>query len=175
MTFNFKEIPEIFRYCRRNNIVVDIDNILPRGRGYKNKFNPSDKKLKGMYETLAKIDKEEFGNGWEPTGSYAGPEACNRYCHHLFIAKNGEAHPCIGSVNIFLGNVKKLGLKQIWNSSEMKIIRERSYDGKCLDCKLFIENKCHSCLGRYTENLDKRNLLETGKGHTTGCFCFKEK
>jgi MoaA/NifB/PqqE/SkfB family radical SAM enzyme len=175
MTINLEEIPRIFRFCRKNNIIIDIDNILPRGRGEKSPFSPSDKELRQMYDTLAKIDKKEFGNIWLPTCSYVGENACNRYCHHLFITKTGDVHPCIGSINVLLGNVKNKDLKEIWNSSEMKIIRARSYNGKCLKCKLFIKKKCNSCLGRYTKNLNNNNLLKTGRVHTIGCWGFCNK
>jgi len=174
MTINYDEIPKIFRYCRKNNIIPDIDNLLPRGRGCKSPFNPSNKKLKTMYELLSKIDKKEFKKIWENYSSYVGEHSCNRYCHHLFITKTGDVHPCIGSSNVLLGNIKNKSLKEMWNSQEMKIIRTRAYDGKCVECKLFIEGKCHSCLGRYTKNLNNQNLKETGKVHTTGCFGFKE-
>ncbi len=175
MTINIDEIPEIFRYCRKNNIIVDIDNLLPRGRGIKSPFNPSNKKLKEVYEILSKIDKEEFFNKeWEPTCSYVGAYSCNRYCHHLYITKKGNVHPCIGSFNVLLGNIKNEKLKDIWNKREMKLIRTKCYDGKCLQCDLFIKGLCNSCLGRYTENLTNDNLLKTGKIHTSGCWVFKQ-
>lgn len=174
MTFNYDEIPEIFRYCRKNNIVVDMDPLLPRGRGINNPFNPTSEKLKAMYQLLSKIDKEEFNGNWEPTCNYVGPLACNRYKHHLYITKTGTCHPCIGSIHVLLGNVKSKKLKEVWNSSEMKIIKARNYDGKCLNCALFIKGKCNSCLGRYTENLNNDDLQKTGKVHTIGCWAFTE-
>ena len=175
MSINKDEIYDIFRYCRKNNIIIDIDNLLPRGRGKDNPFAISDKDLKKGYEKLSEIDKKEFGNLWEPGGTYVGEYSCNRYCHHLFITKTGEVHPCIGSLNVSLGNIKYKKLKEMWGSPEMKIIRTRCYDGKCADCMLFIEGKCNSCLGRYTENLNNENLIKTGKVHTTCCFGFKEQ
>jgi len=158
--------------CRR---FTDIDNILPRGRGEKSPFNPSDKELNKMYNILAKIDEKEFGKAWQPTCSYVGEYSCNRYCHHLFITKTGDVHPCIGATNVLLGNVKDKDLKKLWESPEMKIIRTRNYDGKCKYCKLFMEQKCNSCLGRYTEKLNNNDLLKSGKVHTRGCWGFKCK
>ena len=175
MTFNYDEIPDIFRFCRKNNIIADIDNLLPRGRGAKSPLHPSDKQLKAVYEKLAEIDQKEFGNKWKPTCSYIGAHACNRYNHHLFIQKTGDVHPCIGSVNVLLGNIKNKKLKELWNSPEMKIIKARNYGGKCLDCALFVKGKCNACLGRYTENLNNESLLKTGKVNTTGCWAFEEK
>jgi MoaA/NifB/PqqE/SkfB family radical SAM enzyme len=128
-----------------------------------------------MYDNLAAIDQKEFGNSWLPTCSYVGAYACNRYCHHLFITKTGNVHPCIGSINILLGNAKNKTLKEMWNSPEMKIIKTRNYDGKCTECNLFKEKRCNSCLGRYTQDLNNENLLKTGKVHTVGCWGFKEK
>ena len=173
MTINADEILEIFKYCRKNNIIVDIDNLLPRGRGINSPFNPSDKKLKEVYEILSKIDKEEFHNKWVPTCSYIGADSCNRYCHHLYINKIGNVYPCIGSFNVLLGNIKTEKLNNIWNKKEMILIRNKCYNGKCLHCDLFIKGLCNSCLGRYTENLNNKNLLETGKVHTIGCWAYK--
>jgi MoaA/NifB/PqqE/SkfB family radical SAM enzyme len=175
MTFNYDEIPEIFRFCRKNNLIVDMDPLLSRGRGVNSPLSPPDKKLKATYELLSKIDREEFGNNWEPTCNYVGPYACNRYKHHLYITKTGTVHPCIGSVHVLLGNIKNKKLKEIWGYPEMRIIRARRYDGKCEDCELFMKGKCNSCLGRCTENLNNNNLLKTGKVHTVGCWGFRQK
>ncbi|MFC1723971.1 radical SAM protein [Nanoarchaeota archaeon] len=175
MTFNYDEIPKIFRFCRENKILVDMDPLLPRGRGINNPLSPSPEKLKEMYHQLSKIDKEEFDNSWTPTCNYIGPYACDRYKHHMYVTKTGTCHPCIGSTPILLGNVKDKKLKELWDSPEMKIIRSKKYNGKCLDCTLFIKGKCNSCLGRYTENLNNENLTKTGKVHTVGCWGFIKK
>lgn len=175
MTFNYDEIPEIFRYCRERNLIVDMDPLLPRGRGANSALSPSASKLRRMYKRIAKIDREEFGNKWEPTCNYIGPYACNRYGHHLYVTKVGTVHPCIGSIHVVLGNAKVKKLSEMWNSPEMAIIRARRHDGKCLRCALFTQGKCHSCLGRYTRNLDNENLLKTGKVHTVGCWGLRNK
>lgn len=173
MNINYDETTKIFRYCREKNIILDIDPILTRGRGKNSPFQLPDEKFKAMYELLSKIAGEEFGNKWEPTCNYIGAYACNRYCHHLYITKTGKVHPCIGSVGVLLGNIKTKKLKEMWNTSEMKIIKNRDYCGKCKKCELFTKGKCNSCLGRYTENLNNDNLLKTGKVHTVGCWGFK--
>lgn len=172
MTINYDELPDILRYARKNNIIVDIDNILPRGRGCNSPYRPSDEKLKKIFQKLSKIDFQEFGIRWTPNATYIGEFSCNRYNHSLFINKKGDVNPCIGSSNIKLGNVLDKSLKSIWNTPEMKIISEEKYDGKCTSCKLFIDEKCHSCLGRYTKNLNNKNLLKTCKVHTIGCFGY---
>ena len=94
-----------------------------------------------MYELLSKIDNEEFGKKWEPTCSYPGEYSCNRYNHHLYIDKEGEVRPCLGALNVSLGNIKNKSLKEMWDSKEMQLIRSRNYDGKCLDCGKFQSKK----------------------------------
>jgi MoaA/NifB/PqqE/SkfB family radical SAM enzyme len=174
LTINIDEIPDIFRYAKKNNLIVDIDTVLPRGRGLGSPYSPSAKSLKNIFKKMSLIDRKEFGKKWTPNATYLGEYSCNRYNHHLYITKKGDVIPCIGSRDVNLGNVKNKSLKNIWNSPEMKIIRQKDYDGECLVCEKFIDGRCFSCLGRYTKDLNNKNLLKTGKVHTVRCFAFKK-
>jgi hypothetical protein len=46
----------------------------------------------------------------------------------------------------------------------MRKIRGKDYAGACLECKNYQEEKCNSCLGRYTDRIDEKII------HTTGCW-----
>jgi MoaA/NifB/PqqE/SkfB family radical SAM enzyme len=175
MNFNFNQLPEIFRWCRTHNIVIDIDPILTRGRGINNPFSVSGEHLLKLYQMLSRIDAVEFDKHWEPTSNYVGALSCDRYRHHLYVTKTGIVHPCVGSTGIILGSVREKSLEEMWDSPEMRIIRERKHTGKCTECGLYVERKCNPCLGRYTENLTNEGLLRNGSVATVGCWAFKKR
>jgi MoaA/NifB/PqqE/SkfB family radical SAM enzyme len=169
---NLSEIADILRFCRRNNIIFDCDTVLKRGRGASCDLCTSDQELKGKLLELQIIDREEFGNLWEISPGYVGT-ACDRYMHHLYINQYGEIRPCIGAMDVVLGNVRSTKLEEAWVSKEMLIIRQRKYSGECAKCGHFARGDCNSCLGRHTINLNNSNLLMKGSVETIGCWNFQ--
>jgi len=170
---NFAAIEEIFIKCRQENIIFDADSILKRGRGISCTLHPEDQEYKDVLVKLQAIDRK-FGNDWEISQSYIGSPACDRYHHHMYVTQLGEIHPCIGSMGVTLGNIKKTTLQQAWNSPEMVIIRNRKFIGKCgNECNNFKTKKCNSCLGRRTEKLTNETLLQEGGINTIGCWNFQ--
>lgn len=144
------ELPDLLRFARRNNIVFDCDTILERGRGEGCTQIPSDEKTQAAFLQLQKIDAEEFGNHWDVSRSYIGT-TCDRFRHHLYVKNSGTVSPCVGAVDVKLGNVKTGpdALYKAWNSPLMKnVIRRHVYSGKCSTCLNSFEHKCFSCLGR---------------------------
>ncbi len=172
---NLNDVVEILRYCRINNIIFDCDSLLKRGRGTSCQLCASDQVLKNKLLELQEIDAKEFGNVWELSQSYVGT-VCDRYMHHLYVSQYGEVRPCIGAMDLVLGNMHNVSLEAAWNSSEMQIIRARKFSGKCGDeCDNFAKGKCNSCLGRRAVNLTNENLLAKGSVETIGCWNFRKK
>jgi MoaA/NifB/PqqE/SkfB family radical SAM enzyme len=172
---NLEEIVDILRFCRKNNIIFDCDSLLKRGRGANCSLCAEDQEVKTKLEELQKIDREEFRNIWELSQSYVGT-ICDRYMHHLYINQYGEIRPCIGAMDLDLGNIKNISLLDAWDSSEMHIIRNKRYRGKCADeCVNFTDSKCNSCLGRRTTNLNNDFLNNNGYVETIGCWNFKKR
>ncbi|MEI8343854.1 MAG: radical SAM protein [Candidatus Moraniibacteriota bacterium] len=172
---NLSDVVEILRYCRINNIIFDCDSLLKRGRGTSCDLCTSDQVLKNKLLELQEIDAKEFGNAWELSQSYVGT-VCDRYMHHMYVSQYGEVRPCIGAMDLVLGNMHNASLEAAWNSSEMQIIRARKFSGKCGDkCANFAEGKCNSCLGRRATNLTNENLLAKGSVETIGCWNFHKK
>jgi len=176
MKDNYQEMKELLIYARENNIEFDADTILSRGRGKdcKCKFDISDKtqdsQMLATLKKLQKLDREKYDNNWLLTSTYVGSEPCTRFDHHLYIKRNGEVSPCVGSPQIVYGNTKESTLKELWESSASKIIRKHDVEGACAGCKNYQENTCYSCLARSTdENFTQENLLKTGKINTVGC------
>ncbi len=172
---NLDEITTILRKCREENIIFDCDSILKRGRGASCELCSSEQELKNKLYELQKIDAQEFGEAWEVSQSYVGT-TCDRYMHHLYVNQYSDVRPCIGAMDLVLGNLHEVGLADAWNSTEMQIIRARKFSGKCADqCANFAEGKCNSCLGRRAVNLTNENLLAKGSVETIGCWNFSEK
>jgi MoaA/NifB/PqqE/SkfB family radical SAM enzyme len=174
MTENADEMPDLLRFARRNNLIFDADTLIPIGRGGTCHLQTIDDKTKAVLKELQRVDKEEFHNEWEITGSYVASPPCTRFSKHLYIDKTGKVHPCVGSPAVELGDIKQQTLAEIWNNPLMKIIREHNYSGKCTTCKNYEEHKCYSCLGRATEGLTTESLNRDGVV-TTGCFNYRGK
>lgn len=172
---NLEEMASILRYCRRHNIIFDCDTVLKRGRGAACKLCAADEQIKNKLLELQRIDRDEFGNIWEISQSYVGT-TCDRYFHHMYVNQYGNIRPCIGAMDVSLGNIRDTSLQQAWGSREMRIIRSKKYRGKCADeCANFSEGKCNSCLGRRTTNLTNEFLLTNGYVETIGCWNFRRK
>jgi MoaA/NifB/PqqE/SkfB family radical SAM enzyme len=173
---NLHDVPEIFRFCRKNNIIFDCDSILKRGRGTTCLLRTGDEEYRNTLIKLQTIDREEFGNDWPITPSYVGGPVCDRYHHHLYITQYGEIHPCIGATGVILGNVRMITLKDAWDSPAMRLVRNRMLGGKCgNECSNFTEGKCNSCLGRNTTNMTNEFIETHGYIETVGCWNFKQK
>ena len=145
-----EELPDLLRYARKNNIIFDCDTILERGRGEGCSQIPDDETTRAVFNELQRIDAEEFDNHWNVSRSYIGT-TCDRFRHHLYIKNSGTISPCVGAIDIKLGNVKtgSDALYGAWNSPLMKnVIREHVYSGKCATCQNYQEHTCYSCLGR---------------------------
>lgn len=172
---NYEEIPNIFRYARDNNLIFDADTPIPRGRGKSCNKEEISRLARPIIEKLSKIDREEYGNIWEPHASYIASPPCTRFNQHLYIKKDGAVIPCVGSPDVILGNIKTENLKDIWEKPITKIIRGHNYEGKCTSCKNYQEQRCFSCLGRSTENLSTEQLLREGHVNTVGCFQYRKE
>ncbi|MFH1605984.1 MAG: radical SAM protein [Nanoarchaeota archaeon] len=183
MKDNYEEMEELLVYAREHNIEFDADTVIDRGRGKdcKCKFDVNDEtKDSQMLETLKRLqrlDKERYGNDWILTSTYVGSDPCTRFDHHLYIKRDGEVSPCVGSPQIVYGNTRESSLKELWESPVSRIIRKHDIEGACGGCKNYQENTCYSCLARSTgEDFTQEQLLETGKIKTIGCgICGPKK
>lgn len=174
MSKNIEEIGNLLRFARRNNLIFDADTLIPRGRGGTCNLQTPDEQTKALLIKLQKIDKEEFGNEWEITGSYIASPPCTRFSYHMYIDKLGKAHPCVSSQDVELGDIKQQSLKELWDSEIMGVVRRHEYRGKCTSCQSYQQKKCYSCLGRACENVTTDFIKENGFVQTKGCFTYQE-
>lgn len=176
---NIGEIEKIYRYCRDNNIIADIDTILKRGRAAECALTSGEQYVHDILMNLRSIAMKVYGDKNVSLSSTYVETVCDRFHHHLYIDVSGRIRPCIGSMDVDLGNILNTTLASAWESEERRIIRNRQYSGVCASCANFQERKCHSCLGRRTpasgeKALTNENLKRDGCVHTTGCSLHRD-
>lgn len=131
---NVDEIPEIHRFARRNNIFVLFVNYLPSGRSTDVMHNAISRAEQfGVFENLAKIDREEFGIDHRACFPYAGGTPCSIRGLGLFVKIGGAVHDCPGE-SIPLGNVRQESLRAVWEKARSIT---QGFNGGCLPRQLF--------------------------------------
>jgi len=173
---NLEDMNEIQSFCRENNIILDVDSVLKRGRGVTCDLHTEDEELRGKLIELQTIDREQYGIEWQLSQSYIGT-VCDRYMHHMYVTQYGEICPCVGCEGkLILGNTREINaLEEIWDSPVMQTIRNREYSGKCSECNNFKCHECNSCLGRrMKEGQTKEVIEENGTIEMIGCWNFTE-
>ncbi len=169
---NLQEMPAILRMARQKNLIFDADTLISRGRGSTCRQNPLDEEIRSCIAKLRKVD-QGFDNYWEIHGTYIASPPCTRFSKHIYIDKTGDAHPCVSSCGVILGNIKEQSLQDLWDHPAMKIIRAHAYTGRCTTCKNFQEKKCFSCLGRACENVTTDYIQRHRHIQTIGCTNYK--
>ena len=173
---NLGDLAKLLRFCRENNIIFDCDSVLERGRAIDCKLRLQGEAIKVIQQNLQAIDRTEFAREWDLSQSYVGT-TCDRNKHHLYLSQYGAIRPCIGAMDVSLGDIHESDtLESAWNSQAMQIIRGRCYGGVCgTQCANFAEGSCNSCLGRRAVNLTAESLCEKGFVDTVGCWNFRPK
>lgn len=140
---NLGEIPEIFRFARKNNIYPYIELIMPTGRGKEYEDVLSKEQPQKIFNELLAIDEKEFGYTWIPRPPQVA-SACKYYFTSIYINAFGKVQPCPG-VAIELGDLNKETLPEIINKSETKRIRNirGNIKGKCASCSQ--HDFCYGC------------------------------
>lgn len=155
---NYEEIPEIWRFMRKNNIIPEVEIPTLHGRAALNKEklcfkdDEAPKKFKNLFEELLRIDREEFGFDWIPHPPFPAGSCC-LFRTNCYINDSGSVQPCAG-VDIsygFLpvGNHCHDGrpLEKIVCSKEFQKLRciEKYLEPPCRDCDLL--DHCYGCRG----------------------------
>ena len=134
---NFEELPELWRWIRSQNMLPYVEMITPQGGAKKNEqwLTVSSDRVKALFDTLARIDREEFGRNWEPQPPLVG-NVCKRHQFSCVVTASGAVLPCVG-VTIPLGNIHHESLREIIHQSEV-LENLRNYRQK-------IKEPCRSC------------------------------
>jgi radical SAM protein with 4Fe4S-binding SPASM domain len=144
---NIEEIPELWRWARKQGIIPYVETMTMQGRAKDNlDLEVSTEKIRFLFEKLAVIDEQEFGNTWRPHPPLAASQ-CARHEYSCTVTSTGEINPCPG-VNISVGNIRQSSLQDIIAQSQvMQDLRNirQTIKGQCGKCEL--KNNCYGCRG----------------------------
>lgn len=165
---NIKEIPNIFRWARKNNVFPEIKTLLSAHRGaskfVKEKMAVPAEEICSLHYTCLKIDQEEFGYTWTPRPPYIG-WYCDFYYYHMYVNIQGDIMSCVGWVlQPPLGNIRTHSLREVWNSPIMQKVRniDKYLTGTCGNCPI----DCYGCpCRRLLRTGDIRYVFETKRNH----------
>ncbi|HEV2833896.1 MAG TPA: radical SAM protein [Pyrinomonadaceae bacterium] len=138
-------------------------------------------------------EEDELGNVEElsavspPTTPAAKPETppegflCRSPFEYVHIQANGDTYPCCPSKFAkIIGNVKKISLREAWNSEEAKAVRESIIDGSYKFCNADACEYLRDVNARgiplspqpLVDWAKQRGLLETGETPNVANFSF---
>lgn len=140
---NYKEIPDIFRFCRKNNIIPYIELVTFKGRAKENTdLAITREEAKKLFYDILKIDREEFGFDWIPIPPIIAT-TCRKLLYNMYIDCQGNVKPCV-AVDVYAGNVRSKSLKEMLESRLIQSTRNvrRNLKGKCRDCEHNLSGLC---------------------------------
>lgn len=164
-TLNYNEVENVFRWSRSHRFhpfVIPVhvhgrakehSDIMLSAKATKTTLAPED--IKRLFETLAKIDREEFGIYWEAQSPWVENKACSRHLGGMHIRSDGIVVPCSEAPDYWaLGDIRKESLKDIVTSAKVKKFRDLytqlHENSKCSPehCPLSAKQKCYGCRTR---------------------------
>lgn len=144
---NIEELPAMWRWAREEGFVPYFEMLTHQGRAAENAFlNVTLSEVRGVFEQLEAMDKEQFGIQWQARPTIAA-FSCKRHLYSCLVTSQGDVQPCTG-VDIPIGNVRRKLLKEILHQSP--VIRDlrniyQKIEGLCSSCEHHFE--CYGCRG----------------------------
>ncbi|MCX5795443.1 MAG: SPASM domain-containing protein [Elusimicrobia bacterium] len=141
---NLKEIPGLWRLWRQENILPQVQILVPTCRRAE-ELQVSPGQIRLLFTELSRIDREEFGFGWEPRPPIV-PYGCGTVHASCGLRPNGDVSIC-AYTDIILGNIRKESLPQILAKDATRRLRAigRNIKGFCRGCRLHRELGCYGC------------------------------
>jgi radical SAM protein with 4Fe4S-binding SPASM domain len=144
---NYDELPDLWRWARREKIVPYIEAMTMQGRATEHDdLEVTPEMVKILFEELSRIDRTEFGCSWTPHPPLVASH-CARHEYSCTITSIGEVYPCPG-VSVSTGNIRENRLAEILAGSsviqELRNIRD-NIKGQCAICE--IHDHCYGCRG----------------------------
>jgi radical SAM protein with 4Fe4S-binding SPASM domain len=144
---NFDELPDLWIWARRQGIIPYVEMMTLQGRATDHpELEVPMSEIKSLFEQLARIDAEQFGNLWTPHPPLAASQ-CARHEYSCTVTSIGDVQPCPG-VSVTAGNIRAQPLAEILHRSkpiqELRNIR-KMIKGRCGEC-VFGEY-CYGCRG----------------------------
>jgi MoaA/NifB/PqqE/SkfB family radical SAM enzyme len=147
---NYDEIPEIFEFCRKNEIVPWIETVSITGRATSDMTIPKER-IKTLYEKLAKIDKEKYGYDWKPDSPIVGADR-RRYKYVCQIDVFGYLYHTDANITKEIGNVKNSSIKDLIASDKFILLRNGDKHSR----NFMEDNAQDLCLAIYKILTDKK-------------------
>lgn len=144
---NINEIPEMWMWARKRNIIPYFEILTYQGRARENKdlIVPT-LEIKEIFKRLEQIDREHFGIQWNSRPTIAA-FSCKRHLYSCLINSQGHVQPCTG-VDMSVGNIRDKSLREILVSSgvikDLRNIYE-NIEGQCKTCEY--NKECYGCRG----------------------------
>ncbi len=144
---NIEDIPNIWRWAREREIMPYMECLTRVGLATNREdLLITKQETQEIFETLAKIDADEYGLYWKPHPPIAG-FSCKRHLYSCLINSQGYVLPCVG-IDIKMGNIREEKLKNILKNN--KVHRDlcnikENIKGPCKTCDL--NDECYGCRG----------------------------
>ena len=144
---NIDELVRMWQWLRDQKIDPYFEMITPQGKAREHGMLEIESgRARELFEQIAKIDREKYGNTWEPQPPLVGGQ-CLRHQFSCAVNAYGDVLPCIG-VTVPVGNVREDSLANILKDSE--VIQElrnykKSIKGPCGECEK--RDECYGCRG----------------------------
>jgi MoaA/NifB/PqqE/SkfB family radical SAM enzyme len=143
---NLKDLPDMWRSWRRANILPQVQALVYPSKKqpaesfdyYKN-HAPTPAETRRLFESLSKIDCEEFGINWNPLVAYPiAPDGCRVHCGSVGITQQGDVQIC-NYTEDSLGNIREKRLAEILASDKVRRVRcvgeTLNYPGQRYGCR----------------------------------------
>ena len=141
---NYSEIPEIWRYLRRNNIFPNIERMTVMGKAVRS-YALTVEESKKLTKILREIDKEEFGIQWDSPYSAIPGHMCSVFYVGCHINAYREVSPCPELPPV--ESLREKPLKEIINGNFFNKTRHinKYIEGKCANCAYLKKYVCYGC------------------------------
>jgi radical SAM protein with 4Fe4S-binding SPASM domain len=143
---NIGHIANAWRWARSHKIEPHVQIITPPTSAAEATTVLPPTRAKDLFESLARIDREEFNRTWPIDPSLTG-RSCKRHLYACHVTPCGTIHACVG-ITIPLGNICTESLRDILLLSEV-LENIRAFDAKvkepCRTCSKSTD--CYGCRG----------------------------
>ena len=144
---NYQEIPQLWDFCRKNNLYPNMEEFIPRGRGarWAGELAVSADDLIKLKRKILNLDRKKYGYDWLVYAPLPG-HGCLQHLYSVYLSGRGNVRPC-ADIDIDLFDIRKMSLPQILRSPFFDFIRniEKHLEGKCFRC---VHNDlCVGCRG----------------------------
>ncbi len=126
---NKKDVIPLFKFCRKNNISPQFSGLIPHGEALERGLVLNKKEYAKIYNK-AKIYDNEKGLKYPYKLPFLGGFQCRQIKYGLYIDVLGDVWEC-NAGELYLGNIRKLKLKNLWLSKQAKNFREKWNCGNC--------------------------------------------